>query len=332
MRNDSINQEALRAYLVNNDIDFHESNISYILKCPKCCKADKLYIRKEDGRFICWVCAGTDNFRGKPEYALKELTDDSLSFVRKILYGEEIPTATLHLEVNINDFWSEGEEEISQAVELKPVQWPLNYYPIDHKWSIRGAEYLWTRGINLDIALKYGVRYWPEHRRIAFPVSKNGILYGWQNRLIVPHEFVNPDTLQKIKQPKAVTSEGLKKEQIVMFGDNLDGYEHCILTEGPISAIKADLCGGNVATMGKAVSSAQIQLIRNAGIKKLYLALDPDAAKETALLVQSLASEMEVYSMIPKKGDLGDLTFQEVYDLFLNATRVSNAHVFFFLK
>lgn len=331
MRNDYVDEAALKKYLLDNDIDFHESNISYIMKCPKCSKPDKLYIRKNDGRFICWVCAGTDNFRGKPEYALNELTGESFGKLRNILYGNEIPKASLHLEVNIKDFWSEGEDEISEESFLKPVHWPLNFYPIDHPWSVKGVEYLATRGISIDHARNYGIRYCPEKLRIVFPVSWNGILYGWQARLTVAHEWLNRD-LTKVSIPKAITSEGLLKEQIVMFADRLTGQDHCVLTEGPISAIKAELCGGNVATMGKAVSAAQIQLIRNSGIQRIYLALDPDAAAETTKLVHTLASEMEVYTMIPKRGDLGDMTFVEVYDLFLNATRVTSAHVFYFLR
>jgi len=328
MRNDSVDTDALRGYLVEHDIRFKEGGQSFIMDCPKCGKYNKLYIRKTDGRFVCWVCAETDNFKGKPEYALVEMTGDSVEVVRNILYGDAIPQASIHLEINLRDFWAEGEDEIVVVAPLVPTRWPYDYYPIEHPWSKDGLAYLATRGIDLELAVRYGLRFCPSRRRVAFPVAQNGILYGWQDRLVVPHEWTNSETLKKIKIPKAVTSTGLKKEKVIMFADRLTGSDHCVLAEGPISAMKADLCGGNVATMGKAVSLAQVQLIRNSGVKKLYLALDPDAAKETALLVRELASEMEVYDMIPKKGDLGNMSLEEVHRLFLLAPRVNAAHVF----
>jgi DNA primase len=87
-----------------------------------------------------------------------------------------------------------------------------------------------------------------------------------------------------------------------------------------VDAIKADWCGGAVATMGKAVSATQLDVIRRAGIKKIYLALDPDAAEEVNRLAYELG-DMETRLLLPPKGrkDLGECSFEEVYEAFQQA-------------
>lgn len=72
--------------------------------------------------------------------------------------------------------------------------------------------------------------------------------------------------------------------------------------------------------MGKKISRGQIALIRQNGIRKVYLALDPDAWEETARLVRDF-SDLEVFLMEPPAGkkDLGEMTLPEVHELFLAA-------------
>jgi len=121
-----------------------------------------------------------------------------------------------------------------------------------------------------------------------------------------------------------------------MFADRVAGHDHAVLCEGPLDALKAHYCGGNVATMGKAVAPAQIQLLKSSGIKKLYLALDPDAAEEVNRLVESLSGHLELYDMIAPtngtKADLGAMSLEEVYDLFLSAPKINPSNFFMFLK
>jgi DNA primase len=126
---------------------------------------------------------------------------------------------------------------------------------------------------------------------------------------------------------------GDKRDRVLMFADRLTGSDHAVLCEGPMDALKAHLCGGNVATMGKVVHRNQIALIRNAGIGKIYLALDPDAAAETGKLVSEIGIDMECYQILPPPGreDLGECTPKEVYSAMLGARRVTAAHVFIFV-
>ena len=85
--------------------------------------------------------------------------------------------------------------------------------------------------------------------------------------------------------------------------------------------------------MGKNISAKKIELIRASGVRKIYAALDPDAAKETANLVRSF-SDMEVYHMLPMAGkkDLGEMTYEDVYEQFLSARRVRSSNIFIYIK
>ena len=121
-----------------------------------------------------------------------------------------------------------------------------------------------------------------------------------------------------------------------MFGDRITG-DHAVLCEGPVDALKAHLCGGNVCSLGKLVSIYQLNLLRNSGIRKLYLALDPDAFMEAGRLLRDVADELEVYDMRPPASlsddtDLGKMSLEAVRDLMVAAPRLDRHHMFLYLK
>jgi hypothetical protein len=307
---------------------------SWILTCPRCLKKDKLYIRKKDGRFACWVCKERDGFQGAAEYALTELTGRTVSELQKLLYGFETATGFVALDLDITDFFDDEDDDDLKSVArtLPHVMENPDFRDLDSQWGDPGVKYLESRGVPLDVALRYGIKYWPSHSRIVFPVKSKGKLLGWQSRTIKPHEFIDEETGEIIKIPKALTYEGLAKEQCLMFADNIIG-EHAILGEGPLDALKADLCGGNVASLGKAVSMTQLNLLRCSGIKRLYLALDPDASIEMQKMVSKLSGDLELYDMRPDPStDLGAMSFEEVYELYRRAPRVTSANIFLYLK
>lgn len=318
-----IEPEILRSFVEGSGLSYDENSVSWIFTCPRCNKAKKLYLRKRDGRFVCWRCKEIDNFQGRPEYALCELTSQSIADVCRFLYGDIPLRADSTFDARIEDFFSEGDGIDDDAVEHNVIKWPHDFYRIeDVFWSKRGAEYLKLRGIPTGIAQKYGIRYSPELRRVFFPIGERGCLYGYQGRLIIPHEYEDEDG-EKKEVPKILSSKGVRRDRLLMFSDRLEGSEHAVLCEGPVDAIKAHYCGGNVATMGKEVSHYQIQLLLNSGVKRVYIALDPDATEAIERLVTEMNGDVELYNMIPqtvgKSVDLGAMSFQEVYGLFLSA-------------
>jgi len=342
MQAPGVNPVALRSYIKDNGLKHKENSVSYIFTCPRCEKKEKLYIRKSDGRFVCWYCKEIDGYRGRCEYALADLMGVPVSEVQAALFGAGWAPNSLELEVELRDWYGEGDEAPDESETiLERVEWPWNFYPLDHKHSERGRQYLLGRGVPIEIAQSYGIRYCPEKRQVIFPVQQHGRLYGWQGRVLYPAKCVDEDG-NKIEVVKSPTSKGLKADHVLMFADRLADVDHAIVAEGPFDGLKAHLCGGNVVTMGKGISRHQIQLLKNSGKRKIYCGLDPDAADDTARLVKELDTGQEVYVFpdLPppplgsedQKMDLGRLSMEEVYDLFRRAIRVGASHLFVYLK
>lgn len=331
--------DRLKDLVQGSGLSYRQNSRSYIFDCPKCGKKNKLFVMKTTGQFICWYCAEIDNFRGKPEYAFTELLQLPVHVVREKLYGYNPSTVLDPLDVALDPgyFFGDLDEIDIDAVEVIPTQaFPWHFYPIAHPMARKGRLYLEGRGIPVEVATRYDVRYSPIEGRVIFPVKQEGRLVGWQARLVGPSEIWSEEDQDFIKKPKVLTwPTALPRERLLMFAERLKGCKYAVITEGPISGIKLDLCGANVATMGKAVSPGQIAILRNLGITRVYLALDPDAARETSRLVREL-SDMEVFHMdsrlAPTPGeDPGELAFEDGLELFRNARREGPGSLFIFL-
>src|ERR1035438_8592758 len=79
--------DKLLAFLEESGLSFRQNSVSYILNCPRCEKANKLYMRKSNGQFICFYCCEISGFKGRPEYALADLCQRPIETVRKALYA-----------------------------------------------------------------------------------------------------------------------------------------------------------------------------------------------------------------------------------------------------
>jgi len=327
------NSGALKDLLEESGVKYKTNFKSFILTCPRCRKTEKLYFRKDDGRFVCWYCREVSGFQGRPEFGLFEVTNLPLNEIRTRLYGLSRVFAVEYLDIQVKDFFTDDEEVPEDVYDPPKMFYPPDFFPINHQHSLKGAEYLASRGIELDVARAYDLQYCPPKRRVIFPVKIQDRVIGWQDRYIGKTEWFDPSCDRMVKIPKTLTVTNLKRDRCLMFGNRLTGSRHCILTEGPIDALKAHLCGGNVATMGKSVSQAQVNLIRNSGVQRLYLALDPDAYLEVKNLAKKF-SDLEVYDMRPPSPfkDLGEMSLQEVQSLFKDSRPADLAKPFIYLK
>lgn len=326
-----VDPKVLKAYVESSGLSYKQNSISYIFTCPRCNKDQKLFLRKRDAKFICFYCSTTEGFRGRGEYCLAELLSIPVKVVQEKLYGAVSQESSVILYPDLQDFF--GDDEITEEPpELPALQWDHNCHPIDHPHSKRGLQYLEGRGIPLEVARQYNLRYIPQERRVVFPVEMGDKLLGYQKRTIIPDKVWNEEQGRYLTTAKILSSTGIPRERALMFSNRLAGQKHAILTEGPIDAIKCHAVGGgNVCAMGKLVSRGQINLLRNHGIHRIYLALDPDAAEETSRLVREF-SDIEVYLMQPTGKDLGEMSFEDVRELFLEAPRVSPSQLFVFLR
>lgn len=339
----------LEAFIRDAGLSYRVNAKSWIFACPLCGKDQKLFISRATGYFKCWVCAEDPDrkFRGAPEYALTELTSQPVIAIKRALYGDGVVKATVFLDAKFNDLVDEDDDQLDLAeltetyTELPSTSWPLDAYRLDHKWATRGAEYMAGRGIPVELAMAYDVRYCPEKRAVMLPAWVGDKLVGWQYRITYEEHALamlpalDGSLVETPVQNLKIWSDGEAgawRDRCVMFANRLTDAEHCVLCEGPFDAMKAHLAGGNVASMGKAVSLGQVRWLLNAGVRKLYLALDPDAAREIEPLLSKFDG-VPVHQVVLPSGvkDLGKMTLEAARDAILSAPMLGRGriHVFF---
>lgn len=318
------NPDAMFRLLEEHGVDtYGETSASWVYACPICGKP-KFYVRKTDGRFICWYCADRRNLKGRVEYGVAALTGLPVRVCRERLWGgADIPVGP---SLNLDELFPFRREEENEVVVLryKPIARPHHHYQIDDPRSAKGREYLASRGIPLEIAREYELAYSPVEHRVIFPVKAHGVVLGWQGRLI-RRETYRDHKGQEREAPKILSSRGIPRQSCWMFQDRLKGSKHAVIAEGPFDALKCHLCAGNVASMGKVISEGQLEVLWSAGITRLYIGLDPDATVEIARLVRQLYKRAELFLLQPPPPykDLGDMSIQGVYDVFCKSRSVS---------
>jgi len=314
-------EEKIAAFLRNHKINPKAQNArSYIFDCPACGGDKKLYISKKDGLSVC--------FKGKTDKCPRP--GSSAQYALSLISG--LPFDVVKRE--IVDFVENLAEQIrvkfdNDEVKQEEVKLPTVMLPIDIAFmgehaAEEGQKYLEGRGLPLEVQQKYGVLYSPSMRRVIFPVIMDKKLYGWQGRAIdnVRHE----DRMYNIPGPW--------KARTLMFYENIVGKDFVIVAEGPVSAMKFYKVGNFVATMGKEISTRQLELMRNAGVKKIYLAIDPDAVdklnKIRYILDNELLGRIECFHIpVPEnRGDFGDCTFEECEVAFQRASKLDGDQIF----
>jgi hypothetical protein len=353
MRKDTrpLRVDVLRDLCENSGVRVNLKNTkSWIFDCPKCGKDERLYIRRRDGRFVCWYCRDktAEGFSGAPEYALAPLLGKTISELEELLYGPAFK-AVPRLEVKFTysalpyrEDAGEDEDQDFGQVEAPVVvptpkgkSYPLNFQSVLTPGGAKGLAYLEGRGISSVVAARYALMYDPEARRVVFPVWSRGVLVGWQARCVGPNEWVDAHGNAR-KIPKILTTmEDGWRDNVLMFEHRLEGSEHAVLVEGPVDALKCDLCGGNVASMGKSVSEGQIERLRAFGVKRLYLGQDPDASKETTLLNKRYGEEFELWYMTPEGTgyeDFGAMPPECALECFRAAERVHARRLFVYFN
>jgi hypothetical protein len=319
-----VDSTRLARFIKDAGLSFKQNSKSFIFTCPICNVKDKLYIRKSDGKFACWRCRETQGFQGAPEYALAELTGQPVPVVKKALYGHLAEHASVFLDVRFNELVDDEDlpEVEEESLDLPSLVWPYHCLPIDHPGAAKGLKYLEKRSIPLEIAVKYGIRYTPIKQAVVFPIYVNELLVGWQYRTVEELRVVLEDNSVATRL-KAWSSDDIPRDRTLMFQNNLLNSDHAVLCEGPIDALRCELVGGGIASMGKAVSQAQVGVLCRSGIKRLYVALDPDAFREIDPLLSKFNDSLEIFKVnIPQKGDkpdLGALSFEEARDCILSS-------------
>lgn len=284
--------------------------------CPSCNRDDKFSILRENGACICYraSCDFGKGFFDKWivkqtgcsfEQAKKRLNPDLglADAVKQLRYVDPVPQIV-----------------IKKDNDIPTYTWPNPLLdPIDS--GNDGEMYLLQRGISKEIAERYGIMYSNEDRRVIFPIMLNGVCRGWQGRA------VDKDNPLRVKN-----NDGFRRDKLVMFVDQVKKNHPVIICEGPIDALKFDLVGGSVATMGKMITNSQIELILSKQPSAVYLALDDDAAEEMKAMVER--TELPTYKIdvpkearerckiLKKKADFGECSLEECKTAFENARKL----------
>lgn len=330
MKKKKVNLPALENIIRNSGVSYKKGPQSWVFNCPKCNKKDKLYISRIDGKFICFFCAEINGFRGYPEHALKELIGIPISDLKESLYDFEIDS-TLTLEIWDDDLEDLNSTEEETGVEIPVLSWPSETFPLDHKHSIPGRDYLLNeRGVPLDVFMQYDLRYQPKTRSVLFPLKIQDCLVGWQHRIIDPEVLYKNN--QSYKRMKTWSSPKLPRNMSVMFSDRIK--DHAVICEGPIDALKCHFWGGNVCTMGKIIDKEQIDAIVNAGAKKIYIGIDPDATNEIYSILDKIPGGIETFQIkIPEKyKDLGEIPINDVTNIIKKSEPVNGTTIFTWFK
>jgi hypothetical protein len=312
--------EKLELFFEKHNVKPKKANArSYIFDCPACGGNEKLYIEKSSGRSIC--------FKHKTEECPTAKTGiihtlHLLSEVPHRIIKEELSDKIITTQEEVLSLEDEVDLEIEnqKKKELSPIdvkQLPFDCKPIDWPEAKEGLDYLTGRGLDLETLKRQNVMYSNRYRRVIFPVIMNGEMYGWQGRAVDKN---NP--LRMYNLP------GEWKTKTLMFFDNLKGSDKAILAEGAISALKFSKVGGFVATMGKVISQKQIDMVLDLGVKKVYLALDPDAINEmedlTKRLLMQTKYKVECFLIkVPvDKEDFGDCSYDECVNAYQTSIKL----------
>lgn len=288
---------------------------SVTFRCPRCEKARKLSMIRENGYWSCWHCAAL-GVKGWPEDLLVLLLQVDWTQAKEMLGQNITPTDTFFLPPP----WTELEVE----EDVLPIMaWPAHAFRLDHPQARRGVAYLEGRGLPRDLLMEYDVRYSQEWRRVMFPMVVEGFLTGWQGRSVVD---APTDPVLRRRYLKAKNSDDLPRGRAFMFEGRLRGVGHAVITEGPVDALKAHVVGGNVAALGKVVTDGQVATLVRYGVRTAYLALDPDAMEENKLMVRRLRDHgiATRWVEIPEPyEDLGAMPLGEAARTILDAPEIT---------
>lgn len=261
---------------------------------------NRLYIRADDKRFICYNCSATGNII-KLLAKFESLTDKDI--VDKYIYGDFVELLPDELKIVIlEEFEEEKEERQLEVYHLPTSFFPM--YPFNNQF-LDPYQYLFQRGLlDNEILKTYDIRYSNEMRRIVFPIHFGGEARGWQGRDITGQQ-----------DPKYLINKGLQKQLLIYNYDNIKDKDHITITEGPIDAIKSHKINGT-CLFGKYLSDVQLRyLLQCPNLKAIYMCLDDDplAQESQQNIAERLSCFFEIYMIkLPPTKDAGDMTFDEM--------------------
>lgn len=261
---------------LENGVSFKENSSGELLldKCFNCGRANKMYVHKDTGAFICFRC----NEKGGPIKLISKTLSVSFKQAFSMLFGEAPPENISlddgeDLAVMISGITSRKKTFSSGAPD--PIQWPYYMKPLDDNDS-DPINYLVGRGLTKEIIKKLKLRHWSFGKRVVFPVEVEGKLMGYLARDYTGKQI-----------PKVLNSKGNFRSFSIWNYDNVKNSDELVICEGAISAIK---CGidRSIALLGKVATEGQVELLKRLKPKKVFICLDIGTDSEQYKIYQQL--------------------------------------------
>lgn len=265
----------------------------FLLPCPFC-GSDRLRWHSSATKqtWICWGCGKTGR---TVELVMALEKVDRLEAVGIVMSGYDGGDAPTHLAEVAKV------RRASTALQiLRPIDWPPGAEPIDYQRHPRVFAYLAGRGIGPAEIAAYDLRTTRRGRHrgyVLFPVYMDGGLVYWQGRA-----SWNPPPgsaeerkawVKRTAYRKTLNPTGVSASPVVYRIDDVRGFDHVVITEGPVDAIRVGPHA--VALFGKATSPAKIErLLRLPGVRRYTVYLDPGAAELEA--ARGLAAHLSEYT------------------------------------
>ena len=269
-----------------SDVAFH---------CPFCHHhKKKLNINLENQKWQCWVC----NAKGRKFIHLLRKINASQDIINEILkdIGE-------YKNYN-NDKNEKNKYDISLPKCFKPL-WKT-HKGITYKHV---KKYLNKRNIGKQDIIRYGIGY-----------CSDG---GYENRVIIPSYDLDgklnyfiardifPDSKLKYKNPNM-------SKDTVIFELFINWHKPIILCEGVFDAIS--IRRNSIPLLGKFPSRTLVKKVVQNGVRRVYIALDDDAKRDSIRLSSFLMDYgIKTYRIDLKEKDPSELGFKKFWK-FLNKT------------
>lgn len=248
----------------------------------------------DNKKYICYSLGwGGDLFHLVNKLEGRESFADTLDLIGKFLTGATLDT------LSFREAWHKS--QASNRVNWFNIDLPSYNEGIIAHWINSPHVYWDYRGISADTQAKLKLGYDDREKRIVFPHYVDGVLVGWQRR-VIPGE-TTPD------YPKYKNSPGFPKSETLYNLDEAKNHSRVCVVESPMSVARAVSMGVTnvVATFGAKISEDQVNLL--VPFDRVYLWFDRDKAgiSGEAKLLRRLYLHTDVRVVTPDRGkDLGD--------------------------
>lgn len=279
----------IRAYLIKRLGAFdYKHGWMRLPVCPYCHREHKMGVNLSMFRCNCFRCGEHPS----PSQLIMDL--------------EHIDTYTELLKfLDNNDFTGYTfKEEAVELSERKPIYLPEGFTLLRFGTSTLAKgirNYMVNRHFSIQELCKQGVGYCNEGSLFGYviiPYYYKGELRYYNARRVIGTgpRYNNPN--------KDIT--GLGKEFIIFNQDALDMYKTVYICEGAFNALT--LGPKAIATMGKAISRYQLNLLLKSQVDRFIILLDPDAKEQAIKLALSLVNFKKVkVCFLPDGKDVNDI-------------------------